>query len=249
MNRLSNKTAIITGGANGIGKAIAEAFSEEGAFVVIADLDVDAGTAAVETIIHKGAEALFVAVDVSSEKDALRVVELAAARTGRIDVLCNNAAYMGKTHAIIESTQHEWDRCIQVTLLGTHNFTKAVLPYMIRQQRGSIINIASIQAMVGCPDSAAYTATKSAILGYTSSAAYDYGRNNVRVNSISPGPIQTRISPKPGSPFYKWQQDQTMLGRVGQVEEIAHAAVFLASDEASFITGINLPVDGGWTAK
>jgi NAD(P)-dependent dehydrogenase (short-subunit alcohol dehydrogenase family) len=134
-------------------------------------------------------------------------------------------------------------------VLGTNHCTRAVLPYMLQQRAGSIINIVSIQAMVGCPTSVAYTAAKSALLGFTLSAAYDYGPHNVRVNALCPGPIQTRISPKAGDPHYQWQCDQTLLGRVGQPSEVAWAAVFLASDESSYITGANLPVDGGWTAK
>ena len=133
--------------------------------------------------------------------------------------------------------------------MGTHYFTKEALPHMIAQKQGSIVNVVSIQAMVGCPTSVAYTATKSALLGYTLSAAYDYGPHNVRVNALCPGPIQTRISPKPGEPHYDWQCAQTVLGRVGYPREVAYAALFLASDEASYVTGVVLPVDGGWTSK
>ena len=136
-------------------------------------------------------------------------------RRGRIDVLCNNAARLGEFHAVLESTPDEWDGCIQVALLGTHHCTKAVLPYMLASNGGSIVNIVSIQAMVGCPTSVAYTTTKAGLLGYTLSAAYDYGPRNVRVNALCPGPIQTRISPRPGTPAYDWQCAQTMLGRVG----------------------------------
>ena len=156
---------------------------------------------------------------------------------------------MGPFHAVLESTQTEWNGCIQVALMGTHYFTREALPYMIARKRGSIINIVSIQALVGCMTSVSYTSTKAALLGYTLSAAYDYGPHNIRVNAICPGAIQTRISPRPGDPHYDWQVSQTMLGRVGYPEEIAHAAVFLASDEASYVTGVTLPVDGGWNAK
>jgi NAD(P)-dependent dehydrogenase (short-subunit alcohol dehydrogenase family) len=176
-------------------------------------------------------------------------VDAAASHTGRIDILCNNAAYLGQFHAVLESTASEWERCIQTSLMGTHFFTREVLPYMIKQKSGSIVNVVSIQAMVGCMTSVAYTATKAALLGYTLSAAYDYGPHNVRVNSLCPGPIQTRISPAEGDPHYRWQCEQTMLGRVGYPKEVAYAAAFLASDEASYVTGVTLPVDGGWTAK
>jgi NAD(P)-dependent dehydrogenase (short-subunit alcohol dehydrogenase family) len=249
MDRLKNKTAIVTGGANGIGRAISEVFAEEGAWVLVVDVEDEAGRETVAGICGKGGRAVFCHADVSVPEDAASAVRMAAAETGRIDVLCNNAAYLGKFHAVLESTAEEWDRCVRVALMGTHYFTRETLPFMIPHKQGSIINIVSIQAMVGCMTSVAYTATKSALLGYTLSAAYDYGPHNIRVNSLCPGAIQTRISPKAGEPHYKWQCDQTMLGRVGYPREIAYAALFLASDEASYVTGATLPVDGGWTAK
>jgi NAD(P)-dependent dehydrogenase (short-subunit alcohol dehydrogenase family) len=249
MKRLELKTAIVTGAAHGIGRAIAELYAEEGARVVLADIDEEAGEAAADAIRRTGANATFCKADVSSQDDAARAVTLAAGESGRVDVLCNNAAYLGEFHAVTESTPDEWNRCIQVSLFGTHNFTKAVLPYMIARRQGSIVNVVSIQAMVGCPTSVAYTTVKSGLLGYTLSAAYDYGPHNVRVNALCPGPIQTRISPKPGQPAYDWQCAQTVLGRVGTPREVAYAAAFLASDEASYITGAVIPVDGGWTSK
>ena len=199
MKRLEHKTAIVTGAAHGIGRAIAELYAEEGARVVLADIDEEAGEAAADAIRQTGANATFCKADVSSQDDVARVVTLAAGESGRVDVLCNNAAYLGEFHAVTESTPDEWNRCIQVSLFGTHNFTKAVLPYMIARRQGSIVNVVSIQAMVGCPTSVAYTTVKSGLLGYTLSAAYDYGPQNVRVNALCPGPIQTRISPKPGA--------------------------------------------------
>jgi NAD(P)-dependent dehydrogenase (short-subunit alcohol dehydrogenase family) len=249
MKRLENKTAIVTGAANGIGRAIAEVFAEEGAFVLVTDIEQESGEAAAAEIRSHGGNALFYRTDVTDASNVKTAVEAAAGHNGRIDILCNNAAYLGKFHAVAESTDTEWERCIQTSLMGTHYSTREVLPYMIRQKSGSIVNIVSIQAMVGCMTSVAYTSTKAALLGYTLSAAYDYGPHNIRVNSLCPGPIQTRISPAPGDAHYKWQCEQTMLGRVGQPKEVAYAAAFLASDEASYITGVTLPVDGGWTAK
>jgi NAD(P)-dependent dehydrogenase (short-subunit alcohol dehydrogenase family) len=250
MDRLKDKVAIVTGGANGIGKAISELFAEEGAWVLISDIDDEAGNATVRGICEKGGTAEFCHADVSLAADAARAVAVSAARNGRIDVLCNNAAYVGvEFHDILGSTDQEWAGCINIALLGTHNFTKAALPHMISQKKGSIVNVVSIQAMVGMMTTVAYTSTKAALLGYTLSAAYDYGPQNIRVNSLCPGPIQTRISPKPGDPHYQWQCDNTVLGRVGYPREVAYAALFLASDEASYVTGATLPVDGGWTSK
>jgi NAD(P)-dependent dehydrogenase (short-subunit alcohol dehydrogenase family) len=249
MDRLKGKIAIVTGGANGIGKAISELFAEEGAWVLVVDVEAQAGEETVSGITRSGGQAEFCRADVSAPEDVALAVQRAAARSGRIDIVCNNAAYLGEFHTVVESTAEEWERCIRVALMGTHYFTKAALPYMMVQKSGSIINVASIQAMVGCMTSVAYTATKAALLGYTLSAAYDYGPFNIRVNSLCPGPIQTRISPKPGEPHYQWQCSQTMLGRVGYPREVACAALFLASDEASYVTGATIPVDGGWTAK
>jgi NAD(P)-dependent dehydrogenase (short-subunit alcohol dehydrogenase family) len=249
MKRLKNKAAIVTGAANGIGQAIAEMFAEEGAFVLVADIDSECGEAVAAGIQSRGGSAVFLRTDVTDAANVKGAVTKASEHSGRIDILCNNAAYLGQFHAALEATDIEWEHCIQTSLMGTHYFTREVLPYMIRQHGGSIVNVVSIQAMVGCMTSVAYTSTKAALLGYTLSAAYDYGAHNIRVNSLCPGPIQTRISPAPGDPHYKWQCEQTMLGRVGQPKEVAYAAAFLASDEASYITGATLPVDGGWTAK
>lgn len=249
MGRLSGKAAIVTGAANGIGKATAEMFADEDASVLLVDLEQDAGEATVHEIRSRGKTADFFCADVSSPEQVRLAVEKAAIWNGGVDVLCNNASYMGPFHAVLESTELEWRRCFDVSLMGTHHFTKAVLPYMLTRKNGSIINVVSIQALVGCMTSVSYTAIKAALLGYTLSAAYDYGPQNIRVNSLCPGPIQTRISPRPGEPHYEWQCSQTMLGRVGYPKEVAYAATFLASDEASYITGITLPVDGGWTAK
>jgi len=247
--RLKDKVAIVTGAAHGIGCAIAELYAEEGAKVIIADIDAAAGAQVAARIAEQGGVAEFRSCDVGSRESVAAMVEAAAAFTGRVDVLCNNAAYLGEFHGVLDAADEEWERCLRVQVLGTNHCTRAVLPYMLKQRAGSIVNIVSIQAMVGCPTSVAYTTAKSALLGFTLSAAYDYGPHNIRVNSLSPGPIQTRISPKPGEPHYQWQCEQTSLRRVGQAREVAFAALFLASDESSYITGANLPVDGGWTAR
>ena len=249
MDRLKSKIAIVTGGANGIGRAIADLFAEEGAWVLVVDVEEQAGNAAVAAIRQRGGSAEFCLADVSKISDAEHATAVASQKNGRIDILCNNAAYLGEFHAILESNEEEWTKCINVALMGTHYFTKATLPYMLTQRQGSIVNIVSIQALAGMMTSVAYTATKAALLGYTLSAAYDYGPHNIRVNSLCPGPIQTRISARPGDPHYQWQCDNTVLGRVGYPREVAWAALFLASDEASYVTGATLPVDGGWTSK
>ena len=244
MITLENKVAVVTGAAHGIGRAIAQIFCEAGARVVLADVDAEVGAQVVGTL--RGS--IFVRADVSVPGDVRAMVDAAGAIDGRIDVLCNNAAYLGASHAALEATEDEWRLCFEISLLGTQYCVAAVLPFMLRQQAGSIVNISSVQGMVGARNSVAYTSVKHGLIGYTRSVAYDYGPSNIRVNAICPGAIQTRISPKPGDELYQRQVSKTFLGRVGQPREVAEAALFLASDAASYITGAVIPVDGGWTA-
>ncbi len=247
--RLNGKIAIVTGAAHGIGKAIAERFAEEGAWVLVADIDDAAGEATAAAIRGSGGRAEFRPVDVANEKqvaDAVRYV--AEMDSGRIDVLVNNASYLAPWHDVVEAPREEWDRCFQTTLLGAKHFLSETLPFMVARRAGSVVNVASIQGVVGARSSAAYTSIKHALIGLTRSAAYDYGPHNIRINAICPGAIETRISPQPGSELYERQISKTPLGRIGQPREVASAALFLASDEASYITGAVLPVDGGWTA-
>lgn len=247
--RLHDKIAIVTGAAHGIGQAIAEVFAQEGAWVLVADLDDQAGEATAAAIRHRGGRAAFRHVDVSDEGQvAAAVREAAEAGGGRIDVLCNNAAYLGSWHDVASAPRDEWDRCLQTGLMGAAHFTREVLPRMVPSRSGSIVNIASIQGIVGARTSAAYTSMKHALVGLTRSTAYDYAPHNIRVNALCPGAIETRISPRPGDEIHQRQISKTPMGRVGQPREVAYAALFLASDEASYITGAVLPVDGGWTA-
>ena len=155
---------------------------------------------------------------------------------------------MGAAHAALEATGEEWERCFSVSLLGAQHFTRAVLPYMIAQRSGSIINISSVQGIAAARNSVAYTSVKHGLIGFTRSVAYDYGPHNIRVNALCPGAIRTRISPPEGSELHQRQIGKTFLGRTGRPDEVAWAALLLASDAASYITGAAIPVDGGWSA-
>ena len=247
--RLKNKTAIVTGGANGIGRAIAELFAAEGAAVFIADLDKGAGEETAAGICKVGGNAKFIHCDVSNPENVSRAVKAAARVTGHIDVLCNNAAYIASEwHGSADAPEEEWEKSFRVSLMGTQYFTREVLPLMIRAKSGSIINISSVQGLVAGRHSAAYTTMKHALIGFTRSVACDYGTHNIRCNAICPGAITTRISPLSGSELHQRQISKTFLGRIGEPREVAHAALFLASEESSYITGAILAVDGGWTA-
>jgi NAD(P)-dependent dehydrogenase (short-subunit alcohol dehydrogenase family) len=249
VQRLQGKASIVTGAAHGIGRAIAEVLAEHGSYVLLLDVDATAGEEAATAINAAGGEARFLMGDVCRTEQIDEAVRSLIADAGRVDVLVNNAAYLGTFHGAQEASDEEWQKCIDVNLLGTNRVTRAVLPHMIRQNQGSIVNIVSVQALAACPDSVAYTATKAAMLGHTASVAHDYGRYNIRANSICPGPIRTRISPAPGSAHHTWQLEKTMLGRTGDPREVAYAALFLASDESSYVTAATLAVDGGWAAK
>ena len=248
MNRLKNKIAIVSGAASGIGQAISQVFAEEGAWVLVTDIDANGGEKTVAEIRENGGQAEFCRVDIGSETEILRAVKIASDKFGRVDVLCNNAAYIGKWHDVLNATDEEWNGCLNSTLLGTQRFTRAVLPWMIPQKSGSIIVTSSIQGMVACPNSASYTTVKAGLIGFARSVACDYGKYNIRANVISPGPIKVGYSPEPGHPIHTYQINNTFLARVGVPREVGYAALFLASEESSFITGAVLPVDGGWTA-
>jgi NAD(P)-dependent dehydrogenase (short-subunit alcohol dehydrogenase family) len=248
MPKLENKVAIVTGAAHGIGRSIAEIFAERGAWVLVADIDGDAGEAVASEISKRGGQAQFVRTDVSSDGDVEHAVRIAAGRAGRIDTLVNNAAQLGDWLDVAQATTGQWDRSYAITLMGAVRFTRAVLPWMTPHKSGSIINIASMQGLVAGRSSAVYTSMKHALVGLTRSTALDFGRAGIRANAICPGPIRTRISPPLGSELHQRQIAMTMLGRTGEVGEVASAALFFASDESSYITGVALPVDGGWTA-
>ena len=248
MQRLRGKTAIVTGAGHGIGRAISQIYAEEGAAVFLCSREVEAGEAAAAEFRKAGGEARFIQCDVSQPDQIAHVVEVAAKKSGRIDALCNNAAYLTSPwHAAGDAPDDEWEKCFRVSLMGTQWFTKAVLPFMVKQNSGSIINIGSVQSLVGGRDSVAYTSIKTALVGYTRSVAYDYGPQNIRCNVIAPGAIRVRYSPEPGSELHDRQIAKTFLGRTGEPHEIAGAAVYLASDESSYVTGATLAVDGGWT--
>ena len=243
MQALDGSVAIVTGGAFGIGKAIAEAYLENGATVVIADVDEDAGAA---TAADLGCR--FEQCDVSDYDQVESVVEATVDADGTLDVIVNNAG-IGSEASVEEMELDEWARVIAINLSGVMHGTKAALPHL-RASGGCVVNIASIYGLVGGKGAAAYSAAKGGVVNFTQQVAIDYAADGVRVNSICPGFVETPMTKDllEEERFYEYLVHKTPLGRPGKPEEIAPMAVFLASEDASYVTGANIPVDGGWTA-
>ncbi|GIV82528.1 MAG: short chain dehydrogenase [Anaerolineae bacterium] len=244
--RLQDKVALITGGATGIGRAIALRFAQEGARLAVADINEVEGQRTAQE-----AGGIFVRCDTSRPEQARAAVEQTLVAFGGLHVLVNVAAHLGGMHHVAAMSEAEWRAVLSVTLDGAFYCSKYALQPMIAQRAGAIVHIASVEGMMGAADHAAYVTGKSALFGLTRSMAIDYGRYGIRVNAISPGIIDSgrpdieRAKQDPG--MMKFWQDMTVLARLGRPEEVAAAALFLASDEASYITGQNLAVDGGWT--
>src|SRR3954470_17051122 len=249
MFKLEGKIALITGAGSGIGAAIAETFARAGAQVIIADRDRAAGESVAAKISSTGARATFRALDVSNESDC----ETIAREIQRLDILINNAG-IGHVGTILQTTAADLDRMYQVNVRGVFNLSKAFLPQMLERKSGCVINMASIGGVVGIRDRLAYCATKFAVVGITKSMALDHAKQGIRVNCICPGRVETpfvsaRLKEYPDpQKAYKEMSATQALGRMGRPEEIAAAALYLASDEAAFVTGTAFLIDGGWSA-
>jgi len=240
---VNGKVAIVTGAASGIGKAIAERYSWEGAEVVVADVNKEDGEELAEEI-----DGVFMECDVSSWENVKQVVEDTVGKYGRLDIMVNNAG-IGSVETIEEMDIEDYETIRSVDLDGVVYGCKAAAPHL-KETEGTILNIASIYGLVGDVGATAYNAAKGGVVNLTRSVADDLAQYNVRVNSICPGFVDTPMTEEAleEEEFREHVIGQTPLGRVAEPDEIASAALFLASDEASYITGVNLPVDGGWTS-
>lgn len=249
MARLKGKTAVITGAADGIGHAISEAMAQEGAHVFISDIADAQGEAFAAELRAAGHKADYVHCDVSQEADIAKAIETAVSKTGRLDVMVNNAAIAIGGMPVHEMTDEQWHRLIAVNLTSVFRGCKYALPHMIAQKSGSIINMASAQGHIGLDGWTAYAGAKGAVMAMTRQMAVEFGPLNIRVNSISPGTINTPMNDKLikeiGGNLSKAWVKMHPLGRIGEPSEVAEAAVYLASDAAGFTTGIDLRVDGG----
>ncbi len=248
--RLKGKTAIITGAAGGIGSAVSARFAEEGATVVLCDLDETRGRELEASICRTGAKALYLGMDVTLEDGWKSAVSAASGFAGRVDILVNNAG-INIRKPIEEMSVDEWDTMMKVNVRSVFLGIKSVIPFMRAQGGGSIVNMSSICGLVGhkyTPE--AYTAAKGAVTLLTKSTAVRYAGEKIRVNSLHPSTVETPFVQKLFSDPVKKQErlDEVPFGRLASVMDVANAALYLASDEASFVTGVSLPVDGGLTA-
>ena len=242
MDRLKGKVALVTGATQGIGLAITQLFTEEGATVVATDMKEPPAGA-----LPKGVD--FDLLDVSKPEDWERVVSAVLAKHGRIDVLVNNAGIVYCYDPIHETSLDDWNKVISVNQSGVFYGMRAVVPAMMARKSGSIINVSSIWGVVGASGVAPYQAAKGAVRTMTKNAAITYAKDNIRANSIHPGIIWTPLIEAQDKAITDSLVEGTPLGRLGQAREVAFGALFLASDDSSYVTGIELPVDGGILAQ
>ena len=247
--RLADKVAIITGSAGGMGKAAAELFAQEGASIVVSDVAAREGEETARAIRDAGGQAIFVKANVSSEEEVKYMVSAAIDAFGHVDVLYNNAGIMPEDDgSVTDLTEMTWDRIMDINLKSAFLCSKYTIPHMIQQGKGSIINVASFVAFMGCTvPQDAYTASKGGMLSLTKSFAVQYGQHGIRCNAICPGPIETPLL------RHLWTSEEARnlrlnripLGRFGEAKDIVYMALYLASDESSWTTGAWLMVDGG----
>ncbi|WP_342510941.1 glucose 1-dehydrogenase [Sporosarcina sp. FSL K6-1522] len=252
--RLKDKVSVITGGSRGIGEAIAKMFGKEGAKIVIADVNEETGNAALEGLKKDGIDAIFVKTDVSSEESVIHLMNEAVNAFGSVDVLVNNAAVSIRKSAE-DTSLEEWQKVLGVNLTGAFLCSKYAVPEMRKRERGAIVNVASWHADKTITRFAAYAASKGGMTALTRQMSLDCGKDNIRVNAVLPSTVDTPMLYETmqnlPDPEEAWKQtlDYQPLGRIATADDIAHACLFLASDEAAYVSGHSLRVDGGTYAK
>ncbi|EKS29852.1 SDR family NAD(P)-dependent oxidoreductase [Afipia felis] len=244
MMRLKGKVAIVTGGASGIGKAMCKAFAAEGANVVVVDIDEQKGKEAAKEIAGQSTS---LQADVTNSASMNKMAEEVDRQFGRIDILVNNVG-VRITKPFLDHTDADWNTMIQTNLTGPFLCSRAVVPFMKRAGKGRIINTASIASFVGRPNRVAYVSAKAGLLGMTRAMAIDLGPMGITCNAIAPGSINSPMNAAQAADAEHDWGKETPMGRWGTAEDIANAAVFLALDESSYITGAELKVDGGWVS-
>lgn len=249
---LVGKVALVTGASSGIGRAAALAFAREGAKVVAADVTVEGGEETVSLIKKTGGEAIFVKTNVANASEVEAMVNAAVSTYGRLDCAYNNAGISGKSQSIVDTTEENWDRIIAINLKGVWLCMKYEIPVMLKTGGGAIVNTASDAGLGGVKRLGAYVASKHGVVGLTKTAALEVAKQGIRVNAVCPGPIETPMLMKGTDRFPEMIPKMVKAqpnGRLGKPEEIAEAAVWLCSDAASFVTGLAMPVDGGYMAQ
>ncbi|SER90699.1 3-oxoacyl-ACP reductase [Salisediminibacterium halotolerans] len=252
MAKLQDKVALITGAGSGMGRSQAVLFAQEGVKVIAADINMDNVEDTVKMIKADGGEALAIHLDVSQQRSVNDAVKKGIDMFGRIHILSNTAGILDGYSATLDTSEELWDRIMNINLKGVYYMTNAVLPHMLKHEEGVIVNIGSIASFVAGGGGAAYTSAKHAIAGYTKQLSFDYGQKGIRANAIAPGAVETGMTKQifaEGSAAVMEAVNSVPAGRYGQPEEIASVALFLASDDASFMHGAIVPVDGGWTVK
>ncbi len=250
---LDGKTALVTGGGSGIGRATSLAYARDGARVVVVDVNVEGGEETVQKIKEAGGDAILVHADVSKPEDTQAMVQQAVTAFGSLDCAFNNAGVSGRERWLTaEYPEEEWDRVTSINLKGVWLCMKAEIPQMLKQGGGAIVNTASIMGLISTSGSVAYTAAKHGVVGLTKAAALEYAAQGIRVNAVCPGYIHTPMV-QPRLDSVEGYEDRLKarhpIGRLGQPSEIAEAVLWLSSDAASFVTGHNMAVDGGYTAQ
>ncbi|HQT63149.1 MAG: short-chain dehydrogenase [Acidocella sp. 20-57-95] len=243
--RLAGKVAIVTGSGSGMGRAIAIEFAKNGAAILVADLNLDAAHETVQQIEAKSGRAIALGMDVTSRADTIKMCDKAVRQFGRIDILVNNAGSRCVKH-FLDHTEADWHRMIDINLTGHFLCAQAAVPHFLKFGKGKIINLASIAAHTGRPDRVAYCAAKAGVIGLTKALAMDLRGRNICVTAISPGSIATPMNAAAATSSDVNWGGETVVGRWGQPEDVAYAAVFLASDESDYITGSEILVEGGW---
>lgn len=249
MGRLEGKVAIITGAGSGIGRETALLFGREGARIAVADYMPETGEDTACRIRDNGGDAVFIKTDVSRTGDVEQMVKETVQRYGRLDILCNNAGALGEVAFVADATEENWDRTMAVGLKGLFLCSKYAVREMLKIGSGVIINAASAMGLVGLPGNTAYSTAKGGVIQFTRTMALEYASSNIRVNCICAGWVDTPMNWQLEESVIKWTLRETPMGRWARPEEIASAALYLASDDSSFVTGSTLIVDGGWTAK
>ncbi len=246
MKKLENKIAIITGGADGLGKAGAQLMAQQGAKVVIWDLNEEKGAETVQQIVENGGEAVFAKVNTADMQQVEQAVTNVITQFGRIDILVNNAG-ITRDSTLMKMTRDQWDQVIDVNLTGVFNCTKCVAPHMVANKFGRIINTSSVVALYGNFGQTNYVATKAGLIGMTKTWARELGRKGINVNAVAPGFIATEMVMKMPENVLEAMQAKVPLQRLGKPEEIAAIYLFLASDDSSYVNGTVISADGGMT--